>query len=574
MRTHPEPASSDPPDSAATYGLQVDGLVEAGMLLGSDLSLPRVLEHLVELAAELTGARYGALGVLAADGTIGEFLTVGMSPEQRRAIGAPPSGRGVLGLLISDPRPLRLDRIEDHPDAVGFPSNHPPMSTFLGAPVHSGGRVFGNIYLTEKAGGGSFSDDDERLLVTLAAQAGIAIANAQSFAELSQRERWLQALHQTTSAMLSGGSVDALLDAIVRVAREMTDSMLSAIVRPGSGPSGRLTVTAFAGPAGHRLEHLELPSSGTASHAVMRTGRPRVVEPGSSQAAWLARAGVAVGPLMVVPLTVRQRIEGTILIARDPSARPFRQEELSLVDSFASQAALAIDYLRIQEQLQRLAVLQERQRIARDIHDDPVQALIYLARKLEALSLADGGVPTTAEVAELRSIAVAVSDGLRQLTEGLRSQTLEEHGLGPALVELGQSFQARTGVAVSVIIDESVGRIGEELERGWLRVAQEALSNVERHAGAGRVVVRLDRRGARVRLAVLDDGVGYRTVYGRARREGMGILGMRERAQLLGGRIRLRSRPGRGALMVADVVPKGGGPGGPTTSGQATEANT
>ena len=574
MRAQPPPASSDPLDSAATYGRQVDALVEAGMLLASDLSLPRVLERLVALAAELTGARYGAVGVLGPDGAISEFLTVGMSQEQRRAIGPPPSGRGVLGLLISDPRPLRLDRIEAHPESVGFPPNHPPMSTFLGAPVHSSGRVFGNIYLTDKEGGGSFDDEDERLLVTLAGQAGIAIANAKSFEELSQRERWLRALHQTTSAMLSGGSVEAVLDAIVRVAREMTDSMLSAIVRPGPGPSGRLVVTAFAGSGGHRLEHLELPSSGTAAHAVMRTGRPRVVEAGSSQAAWLARAGVAVGPMMVVPLTVRQRVEGTILIARAPSARSFRDEELSLVDSFATQAALAIDYLRIQEQLQRLAVLQERQRIARDIHDDPVQALIYLARKLEGLSHADPSVPTAAQVGELRSIAVAVSDGLRQLTEGLRSQTLEEHGLGPALVELGQRFQSRAGATVSVVVDESVGRIGEDLERDWLRVAQEALSNVERHAGAGRVGVRLDRRGARVRLAVWDDGVGYRTVYGRARREGLGILGMRERAQLLGGRIRLRSRPGRGALLIADVVPKSGDASSSATRGEPTEANT
>ena len=570
---HQEPSASEPVDPAATYGRQVEALVEAGMLLASDLSLPRVLERLVEVATQLTGARYGALGVLAADGTIDEFITVGLSEEQRRAIGSPPSGRGVLGLLISNPKPLRLVRIEDHPESVGFPAHHPSMSTFLGAPVLSGGRVFGNVYLTEKVGGGSFTDDDERLLVTLAGQAGIAIANAKSFEELSQRERWLRALHQTTSAMLSGGSVDALLDAIVRVAREMTDSVLSAIIRPG--PAGRLVVTAFSGPGGHRLEHLELPASGTASHAVMRTGRPRVVEPGSSQVAWLARAGVAVGPMMVVPLAVRQRVEGTILIARAPSSRPFRHEELSLVDSFATQAALAIDYLRIQEQLQRLAVLQERQRIARDIHDDPVQALIYLARRMEVLSLADGRVPTATQVGELRSIAVAVSDGLRQLTEGLRSETLDEHGLGPALVELGQRFQARAGVSVSVIIDESVGRIGEDLERAWLRVAQEALSNVERHAGAGRVVVRLDRRGTRVRLAVLDDGVGYRTTYGRARREGLGILGMRERAQLLGGRIRLRSRPGRGALLVADVVPPEEGAHRDSTSDrEVTEANT
>ncbi|MHB8394901.1 MAG: sensor histidine kinase [Candidatus Dormibacteria bacterium] len=552
-------SSNDQPEvdsnqSARRSHTQQEAMVEAGMLLASELALPRVLQRLVELATQFTGARYGALGVLAGDGSIGEFITVGLSDSERQAIGDPPKGRGVLGLLIKDPAPLRVDRIQEHPESVGFPPHHPRMTSFLGAPVRAQGRVFGNLYLTEKVGGGSFDAADEQLLTTLAGQAGVAIANSQSFEELRQRERWLQALHAINSAMLSGGSTEALHAAIVKVAREMTDSVLSAVVRPRDGDPRRLWVTAVDGRGAHRLEHLELPASGTASHAVMRSGRPRLLETGSAQAAWFAKAGVDIGPLMVVPLTVRQRTEGTILIARGLGASSFRQEDLSLVDSFASQAALAIDYLQIQEQLQHLAVLQERQRIARDIHDDPVQAVIYLARRLEFLAAAPELTGLAArQLEQVRSLAVAVADGLRQLTEGLRSETLEEHGIGPALTELGQRFEGRSGVRVEVRTTGDVTRWPEALERGWLRIAQEAISNVERHAGASRVGIRVDQREGRLRMAIQDDGVGFRARKGRAPQEGLGMLGMRERAQLLGGSLWVRSRPGRGTLVVVRV---------------------
>ena len=546
---------------------RASALVESGLLLASDLSMSHVLEQLLELATRLTGARYGALGVLGGDGRIAEFLTVGVTAEERAAIGDPPQGRGILGLLITEPRPLRLARIQDHPRSVGFPPHHPEMRSFLGAPVRARGKVFGNLYLTDKVGASGFSKADERVVVTLASQAGVAIANAQIFAELTQRERWLRATHQITTAMLAGGSTEMLLEAIVKVAREMTDSMLAAIVRPRA-EDGRLEVSTFDGAGGHRLEHRELPSSGTASHAVMRTGRPRLVDPRNPQAAWFRNAGVEIGPLMVVPLTVRQETQGTILLARAPGAVAFTAADLNLVDTFASQAALAIDYLRLQGELQRLAVLQERQRIARDLHDDPIQALIYLARKLDTLARPVSAGSAADQLDEARNIALAVSDGLRQLTEGLRSQTLEEQGLGPALLELGQNFQARTGVRVEVEIDPSVGRLGLPVEQGLLRIAQESLSNVERHSGAGWAKFRLDRRGRRLRLAIRDDGVGFATAFGRGRREGLGLLGMGESAQRLGGRVRLRSRPGRGALVVVDLT-TGGAAREPVSPGQS-----
>ena len=550
------PASEPAPttSSSSSPSREQAALVAAGILLASDLSLDTVLQRLVELAVRLTEARYGALAVLAPDGSIADFVTVGLEQAEREAIGDLPRGQGVLGLLMADPHPLRLTRIQDHPSSVGFPEHHPQMTTFLGTPVRAKGRVFGNLYLTDKGGGLAFDDADEALLVTLASQAGVAIANAQNFSELQQRERWLQALHQTTSAILARGSVESLLAAIVRVAREISESELAAVVLPHQPGSSRLRVVAVDGHRSHRLEHLELPRSGTASHAVMRSGRPRLVEKGSAQIAWIGKAGVEVGAVMVVPLTVQQRVEGTILIARPPAGPTFRPEDMNLLDSFAIQAALAIDYLNIQRELQRLAVLEERHRIARDIHDEPVQALIYLSRRLERLAAEPELTgPAASQLGEIRNLAIAVADGLRQLTEGLRSETLDEQGLGPALEELGERFSQRAHVDVTVRIEGTQQRWPEAVERGWLRIAQEALSNVERHANAGHVAVRLDSRTDSLRLAISDDGIGFRMVGGRPVHDGLGMLGMRERADLLGGRLGVRSQPGRGTLVVARI---------------------
>ncbi|MHB8323844.1 MAG: sensor histidine kinase [Candidatus Dormibacteria bacterium] len=549
----PEPA--DPSLPPLPPSREHAALIEAGILLASDLSLPTVLQRLVELAARFTDARYGALGVLGPNGTITDFLTVGLDRAQRDSIGDPPQGKGVLGLLVSDPRPLRLERIGDHPSSVGFPKHHPLMTTFIGTPIRAKGKVFGNLYLTDKRGGMPFQEPDEELLATLAGQAGVAIANAQNHEDLQQRERWLKALHQTTSAILSRGSVDSLLAAIVRVAREISKSDLAAVVLPHQPGSARLRVVAVDGRGSHRLEHLELPRSGTASHAVMRSGRPRLVESGSAQISWFAKAGVEVGAVMVVPLTVQERVEGTILIARPPTGPPFRPDDMNLLDSFAVQAALALDYLRIQEELQRLAVLEERHRIARDLHDEPVQALIYLSRRLERLAAEPELTgPAASQLAEIRNLAIAVADGLRQLTEGLRSETLDELGLGPALAELGERFAQRADVDVSVRIEGAQRRWPEAVERGFLRIAQEALSNVERHSNAAHLVLTLNDRSSRLRLVISDDGIGFPAVPGRPSHDGLGMLGMRERATLLGGRLRVRSQPGRGTLVLARVV--------------------
>jgi two-component system sensor histidine kinase DevS len=551
-----------PPDGARV------ALLEAGVLLASELSLPVLLRRLVELAVRITHARYGALGVLGPQGRIREFITVGMSEGERAAIGPIPQGRGILGALVHDPQPLRLERLQSDPRSVGFPPNHPLMATFLGAPVRAQGQVFGNLYLTEKESGRAFTEADEAAVVTLAGQAGVAIANAQTYRELKDRERWLQGLHEITVAQLAGQPREALLAATVRTARELGGADLAAVVLAEEGDPTRLLVIAADGSAADRVRGLALPAHGTASHDALASGRPLLIPHplDARRQAWFKEAGVDVATVMVVPLIIRDHSEGTILLARTAPAIDFTSDDLSLLESFASQAALALEYARAQVELRRLAVLDERHRIARDLHDEPVQALIYLARRLEGLAsetMVSG--PAARQVQETRHLALAVVDGLRQLTEGLRSEILDHEGLVPALEDLAERFTSRTEIPVQVRRPNEMRRWSPDVERSLLRVAQEALSNVEHHAQAQRVWLGLAVRGSHLSLRIADNGIGF-AFPGARETQGLGMLGMRERVGALGGQLLIRSRPGRGCVVIAHV-PTDGNEGNSTTTG-------
>jgi signal transduction histidine kinase len=530
-------------------------LIEAGVLIAAELSLPVLLRRLVEIAVRLTHARYGALGVTGPHGGIVEFVTVGISDEERAAIGAIPSGRGLLGALIHAPHPLRLARLQDDPRSVGFPPNHPPMNSFLGAPVRAGGQVFGNLYLTEKADGSPFDAADEAAIVTLATQAGVAIANAQTYRELRQREQWLGALHEITDALLAGEPQQGLLTTIVRSAREMSNADLAAIALPLDDGSTTLRIVAADGVGSDRLLTAPGRPSGTASHSVLSTGRPLLARAKSVDFhAHLVSDAVPVGVLMVVPLLLRERVKGTIILTRAAPDAEFSSEDLSQLESLASQATLALDYARVQAQSRRLAVIEERHRIARDLHDEPVQALIYLARRLESIAVEPSlGGAAAAKLEETRELAVAVVDGLGQLTEGLRSEILEREGLPAALEELARRFGSRAQIRVEVVIRGEPGRWAPELERSLLRLAQEALSNVERHAQAGSVRLDLTFRDKGLSLRVADDGIGFLASGQGATAPGLGIIGMRERVALMSGRLVIRSRTGRGTVVVATV---------------------
>ena len=525
-------------------------LLEAGLALAAELSLPAALQRIVELAAELTGARYGALGVLGPDGTISEFITTGITEEQRAAIGPIPVGRGILGVLIDDARPLRLHDIADDPRSVGFPANHPPMRTFLGVPVMARGRVYGNLYLTDKRGGEDFDADDERALVLLAAQAGAAIENAQLYEEARDRAQRLEALRAITTAILAGTGTGELLALVVGHARELAGADLATLARPAG--SGRLTVEAADGLLAEQLRGTSFPAEGSVTGEVMRTGKAvvladasadeRVVQP-------IIRAGV--GPALFIPLAVRGTILGSLTVANVKGGRLLREAAVPLVETFAEQAAVAIEYGRLQGELQRLALLEDRERIAKELHDGAIQALFAVGMGLQGAALLAGDDELRSRLQDAVEEVDRVIRDLRNYIFGLRPGILADRQLDQALQRLCEEFQERTGVVAVAEVDSQVAAELASQAGDVVQLAREALSNVGRHAGAATCRVSLYRDEAGLVLEVDDDGQGFDPA--RTTGAGQGLRNLRERAERLGGRTEISSTPGEGTTVQVTI---------------------
>jgi signal transduction histidine kinase len=518
-------------------------LLEAGLALAGDLSLPATLQRIVELAADLAGARYGALGVLGRDGEITEFVTTGISAEERAAMGHIPHGRGILGVLIEDARPLRLDDIAQDPRSVGLPPGHPPMRTFLGVPVMARGRVYGNLYLTEKQGGEHFDADDERALTLLAGQAGAAIEAAQLYEEASDRAQRLEAVREITTAILAGTDTGELLELIVGHARALVGADLATLALPVDDE--RLAVEAADGLLAGELRGTVFPAEGSVTGEVLRTGKAVVLADAATDgrvAQPIVAAGV--GPAVFVPLAVRGRTLGTLTVANAAGGGLLRHSEVQLVETFAEQAAVALEYARLQGELQRLAVLEDRERIATELHDGAIQSLFAVGMGLQGSAL-------LADDPELRDrLQHAVDEldrvirDLRNYIFGLRPGILADRQLDQALQGLVEEFGQRTGVVAVAEIDPAVaaelaGRAGD-----LVQLAREALSNVSRHAKAVTCQVSLYRDEGGGVLEVDDDGRGFDLT--KPTGPGQGLRNLRERAERLGGRAEIHSAPGQG----------------------------
>jgi signal transduction histidine kinase len=518
-------------------------LVDTGLALAAELSLPAALQRIVELAAELTGARYGALGVLGRDGNIGQFITTGVSEEQRAAIGHIPVGRGILGVLIDDARPLRLHDIAEDPRSVGFPANHPPMHSFLGAPVTARGRVYGNLYLTEKQGGADFDADDERALVLLAAQAGVAIENAQLYEEARDHARRLEAIRAITTAILAGTDTEELLALVVRHARELAGADLATLARPAG--SGRLTVEAADGLLADQLRGTVFPAEGSVTGEVIRTGKAMVLADASADERVvqpIVRAEV--GPAVFIPLSVRGTILGTLTVANAKGGPLLREAAIPLVETFAEQAAVAIEYGRLQGELQRLALLEDRERIAKELHDGAIQALFAVGMGLQGSAALAANEELRARLQDAVEEVDRVIRDLRNYIFGLRPGILADRQLDQALQRLVEEFQERTGVLAIAEVDRQVAAELASQAADVVQLAREALSNVSRHAEAAtcRVSLYRDERGQV--LEVDDDGRGFDPAL--ATGGGQGLRNLRERAERLGGRAQIDSVPGQG----------------------------
>lgn len=524
-----------------------DVLLEAGLTLASELSLPMVLQRIVDLAAQVTDARYGALGVLGDGGELEEFITTGLSAEQRRSIGALPRGRGLLGLLIREPQSLRIERISAHPNSVGFPPNHPPMTSFLGAPVKAMGKVFGNIYLTEKRTASEFTKEDEESLVVLATQAGVAIANATLYAQTHQRERWLDALRAITSDILAGSDADSLLAAIAEHARDLAGADSASILTTSSTP-GQLVVAAAVGAHAGQVRGQSVPAAKSISGEVMESGRPLVTEAASAHRdAYqpIIRLG-RVGPAIFVPLRVRGRATGTLMVANLIGGRQFNEEVIRLVETFADQASVAIQYARAQTDLRRLELMDERERIAKELHDGIIQSLFAVGMKLQSTALQSSSPDTAARVDSAVGELDHVIRDLRNYIFGLRPGILADRQLNQALEAIGEEVAATLHIPIAVEVDGAVSAALSSQSHEIVQLAREALSNVTRHSQAKRAAVRLTRQGSNAVLTIEDEGIGFDP---RQAASGSGLRNMRQRAAGIGGTLRITSARGKGAKL-------------------------
>ncbi len=532
-----------------------DALLEAGLTLASELSLSAVLNRIVKAACKVTSARYGALGVLGPQGTVTEFITCGLSVRERKRIGALPTGRGILGVLLDQGRPLRLAEISADPRSVGFPPGHPPMTSFLGAPVRARGQLFGNIYLTEKRRASEFTVADERALATLASQAGVAIANATLYEEALSRERWLAAAQAITNSTISGAPIAETLNLVVDRARGLLEGQSAQIAMPAGAPSGRaLRVEASSGAGAARPVGRRLLPPGSTAHEVMRTGHSIVTHDSSAgPGPRTSKGGTSNGRgAIYVSLSGRSSCLGVLSVILRSNQRPASAESVQMLESFAAQAAVALEYARAQGELQRLVILEERERIAKELHDGVIQSLFAVGMGLQAIS--PTAWPAEIELSVDRAVSALdlVMRDLRNYIFALRPDILAEHQLGDAVRLLAVEFEARSGLVTTVKIDERAAAELVARAPDLVQVIREALSNVSRHARASSCQVSLRLVRGRAVLTVADDGQGF--VPSVRRPAGQGLRNMEERAGLLGGTMSVRTAS-KGGTLVRVVLP-------------------
>jgi signal transduction histidine kinase len=526
-----------------------DQLLESALILASDLSLPAVLQRIIELAVKLTDARYGALGVVGSDGRLRDFITTGLTPGQRHAIGPLPVGQGVLGVLIREAKPLRLQRISDDPRHVGFPANHPPMQSFLGAPVIARGRVFGNIYLTEKQSAKEFDAEDEAALLVLATQAGVAIENARLYDEAKRRGQWLDAVREISSAILSGAASEDVLQTVARRARDLANAATATIVTPSTdGNRDSLTIAIADGAHAVELVGLAVPLEGSVSGDVIKSGLPTALADASrdSRTYQPMIALGNMGPMVLVPLVLRGRPFGTLTVANPVGGTVFDEEAIRLVETFADQASVALEYGRAQSELNRLSVLDERERIGRELHDGVIQSLFSVGMGLQATAnrSRDPEVESRVEAA-VAEIDQAIRD-LRNYIFGLRPGILADRQLEQALDDLAKEFGEKSGVTTVTDIDGTVAAELAPRAADLVQLTREALSNVGKHAQATTCRVSLRRDGDQAVLEIDDDGRGFDPM---APHTGLGLRNLLDRGLAIGGRVTVESKAGEGTTV-------------------------
>ena len=520
-------------------------LLEAVISVGAELDLPVVLQRIVELGVELTGARYGALGVLdeARSGLV-EFITVGLDDQTRRQIGALPKGLGLLGQVISDARPLRVPELGEHPGRSGFPPNHPPMTSFLGVPVRVRDEVFGNLYLTDKQDGEVFTDVDEELVLGLASAAGVAIDNARLFDQLRRREAALAAIQEVAAAVLGGAEAAASLRFVAERARVLASGDLSTFALPA--PDGEsMVVEVSDGFLADQLRGVRFARAGSVSGEVLARGHTEVIADLSQDSRHQQPqvAGGQVGPAIFVALTAGGEPLGTLFVGRPVGAAPFSSSEVEMVRSFAAQAGVVLDSARQREQLMRMVVLEDQERLARDLHDTVIQQVFAVGLSLQGvIRLVGDGVVRERILAAIDALDVTIRQIRTVIFDVASTPSAVAPGLRRELIGVAREAARVLGFEPAVSFDGPVETV-VDAERANHAVAtvRESLSNVARHAQASQVQILVTVDDHTLTVRIIDDGIGLPADADRS--GGHGLRNMRDRADRFGGRFQLTSGP-------------------------------
>lgn len=522
---------------------RLDGLIDAILAITSGLKLDATLRAIVHTAAELVDARYGALGVRGYDHRLVEFVYEGIDEETRHLIGSLPEGRGVLGALIEEPKPIRLDDISRHPASVGFPLHHPPMRTFLGVPVRIRDEVFGNLYLTEKADGQPFSDDDEVLVQALAAAAGIAVDNARLFEESRTREAWIEATRDIGTQMLAGADPAMVFRLIAEEALTLMAGAATLVAVPldDEAPACEvddLVIVEVAGEISPAVKQMTVAVSGTSIGGVFHDRTPRRFD----RLDLAVDGPVEPGPALVLPLRAADTVAGLLVALRSADEQPFSDKQLDMMAAFADQAALAWRLATAQRQMREVEILTDRDRIARDLHDHVIQRLFAVGLTLQ-------GAAPRARVPAVRESIYSSIDDLQEIIQEIRSAIFDLHagpsratGLRHRLDKVIDQL-AIPALHTTVQYTGPLSVVDTVLANHAEAVLREAVSNAVRHANATSLAINVSVEDD-VRVEVVDDGVGISGDITES-----GLRNLRQRADDAGGEFTVENMPTGGTLL-------------------------
>lgn len=522
---------------------RLDGLIDAILAITSGLKLDATLRAIVHTAAELVDARYGALGVRGYDHRLVEFVYEGIDEETRHLIGSLPEGRGVLGALIEEPKPIRLDDISRHPASVGFPLHHPPMRTFLGVPVRIRDEVFGNLYLTEKADGQPFSDDDEVLVQALAAAAGIAVDNARLFEESRTREAWIEATRDIGTQMLAGADPAMVFRLIAEEALTLMAGAATLVAVPldDEAPACEvddLVIVEVAGEISPAVKQMTVAVSGTSIGGVFHDRTPRRFD----RLDLAVDGPVKPGPALVLPLRAADTVAGVLVALRSADEQPFSDKQLDMMAAFADQAALAWRLATAQRQMREVEILTDRDRIARDLHDHVIQRLFAVGLTLQ-------GAAPRARVPAVRESIYSSIDDLQEIIQEIRSAIFDLHagpsratGLRHRLDKVIDQL-AIPALHTTVQYTGPLSVVDTVLANHAEAVLREAVSNAVRHANATSLAINVSVEDD-VRVEVVDDGVGISGDITES-----GLRNLRQRADDAGGEFTVENMPTGGTLL-------------------------